>query len=225
MADNNQIVPAADFQALPLAFLISAPLKAAVEAQAIASLTTKTFIETCLTGADPAPPAGAGAAGAGGAGGNAPAVREAITVDFTVKTLDPVLPGAPAGTQPVERRTTISVPLLSLVQIPNLLVNEVSVKFNYTITQTFRDQKETDRGIDFKAGTGGLLSPWVSASVSGHASSKATSEASTNRSGTLEVFVKANQAAELPPGLDRVLSMLSNSIVAKPAAPAPAAGN
>jgi len=215
MADN-QIVPAADFQALPLAFLISAPLKAAVEAQAVASLTTKSFVEACLTGPDATAQGGGGAAGAG-AGGNQPAVREALTVDFTVKTVDPALPNAPVGAPPVERRTTISVPLLSLVQIPNLLVNEVSVKFNYTITQTFRDQKETDRGIEFKAGTGGLLSPWVSASVSGHASSKATSEASTNRSGTLEVFVKANQAAELPPGLDRVLSMLSNSIVAKPA--------
>ena len=141
MADNNQIVPAADFQALPLAFLISAPLKAAVEAQAVASLTTKSFVEACLTGPPDATAQGGGGAAGAGAGGNQPTVREALTVDFTVKTLDPALPNAPAGAQPVERRTTISVPLLSLVQIPNLLVNEVSVKFNYTITQTFRDQK------------------------------------------------------------------------------------
>ena len=37
-------------------------------------------------------------------------------------------------------------------------------------------------------------------------------------SGTLEVFVRAEQAAELPPGLARVLSMLAAGITSKPAA-------
>lgn len=203
---DEKIVPAADFQNLPLPFLIASPLKAAVEAQAIASLTTKDFVESCLNGAT--------VGGAAPAGGAPAAPREAITVNFIATQIEPPPQGSPAGTAPTTRKVEVAVPLLALVQIPNLLVKEVSVKFNYTITQTFRDEKETSKGVELKAATGGLLSPWVSASLSGHASSKATSESSTNRSGTLEIHVRAEQAAELPPGLARVLSMLANGITA-----------
>lgn len=206
----NEIVPAADFQSLPLGFLISAPLKAAVEAQAIAAMTTKTFVETCLNGATTDAPSG----GAGGADVPGP-VRQAITVTFRATVAEPPAPGAAAGTPPQPKTVEITAPLLAILPVPYLQISEVLVNFKYSIAQTYRDQSETSRGIELKAGTGALLSPWVSASLSGYATSKAAHESSTNRSGNLEITVRAGQAP-VPEGMARILSMLASGILAKP---------
>lgn len=48
MADVMEIRPAAEFQALPLEFIVSAPLIAAVTAQARAAEATKAFIESLI---------------------------------------------------------------------------------------------------------------------------------------------------------------------------------
>src|SRR5262245_2218406 len=42
---NEQILPAAEFQSLPLEFIIAAPLAGAVKAQAVAAEQTKSFIQ------------------------------------------------------------------------------------------------------------------------------------------------------------------------------------
>lgn len=192
---KNEIVPAADFQSLPLGFLMSAPLKAAVEAQAIAAMTTKSFVESCLTepkekGADKG-------------------VREAINVTFRATV------GEPAETDAAAKSVEISAPLLAILPIPYLQVSDVQVNFKYTIAQTFRDQNETSKGIELKAGTGALLSPWVSASLSGYATSKASHESTTNRSGNLEITLRAGQAP-IPEGMARIISMLATGIQGKP---------
>ena len=46
--DNTNISLAAEFQALPLESIIAAPLKGAIEAQAMAAATTKAFIESMI---------------------------------------------------------------------------------------------------------------------------------------------------------------------------------
>ncbi|MDX9854227.1 MAG: DUF2589 domain-containing protein, partial [Tenuifilaceae bacterium] len=51
MADQaQQLIPAAEFQALPLGYIVAEPLKAAIMAQAIAAKTTQDFINNLLTG-------------------------------------------------------------------------------------------------------------------------------------------------------------------------------
>ena len=47
---DEPLVPAAEFQALPLAFIVAAPLKAAVDAQTVAAQTTRNFINSLMTG-------------------------------------------------------------------------------------------------------------------------------------------------------------------------------
>jgi len=199
---KNEIVPAADLQSLPLGFLISAPLKAAVEAQAIAAMTTRSFVESCLT--EPSKDK-AGDKGA----------REAISITFRATVAEPPAPGAASAKEPATKTVEIAAPLLAILPVPYLQISEVVVNFKYTIAQTFRDQSETSKGIEFKAGTGGLLSHWVSASLSGYATSKAAHESTTNRSGNLEITVRAGQAP-IPEGMARIISMLASGIQAKP---------
>lgn len=67
--------------------------------------------------------------------------------------------------------------------------------------------------MDLNAGTGATLSPWVSATLKGNVTSKATSDSSLNRSGTLDITIEASEAP-MPEGLAKILSLLSNSITA-----------
>lgn len=46
MLNNTNISSAVEFQAFPLESIIAAPLKGAIEAQAMAAATTKAFVES-----------------------------------------------------------------------------------------------------------------------------------------------------------------------------------
>lgn len=167
----------AEFQSLPLDFLISAPLVAAVKAQHVAAQTTKGFIESMIDNGKP------------------------ITVDFSVNQ---ELGGK-------SQSMTVNAPLLALVPVPHLRIDSLTTKFTFEIKQTLTDKSESEKGVEMEVGTSGALSPWVSASVKGSASSKSSSEATTNRSGQLEVTVQASES-EIPEGLARVLSLMASAI-------------
>lgn len=191
----TQIVPAAEFQALPLEFIISAPLVGAVKAQAMAAQTTLDFINGMIQKPDGGAPGG-GAAPAG-------SVR---TVDFQIKVKENDAQGNP---QPKEK--TISVPMLSIVPIPYLRIDSLTVNFKYEIRQTVTDTDATDKSISMDFQTGGLLSKWVSGGLKGGVSTKSSEESTINRSGSLEITVHASEAP-IPEGLAKVLSMLSSGI-------------
>ncbi|MGN6567121.1 MAG: DUF2589 domain-containing protein [Flavipsychrobacter sp.] len=54
MANDNQLInPAADFQALPLEFVIAQPLTAAVKAQMLAAQATQSFIQSFIENGKP----------------------------------------------------------------------------------------------------------------------------------------------------------------------------
>lgn len=54
MANDNQLInPAADFQALPLEFIIAQPLTAAVKAQMMAAQATQSFIQSFIANGKP----------------------------------------------------------------------------------------------------------------------------------------------------------------------------
>ena len=177
MADAKNLI-GAEFQALPLDFLISTPLVAAVKAQRVAAETTKEFVESMIENGKP------------------------TTVDFAVNQK------AADGS---DNAISVSAPLLALVPVPHLKIDSMTIKFNFEISQTYRDTKETNKSIDTSVSTGKALSPWVSASLKGSASSKAAQESSTNRSGQLDITVNASES-DIPEGLARVLSLMTSAI-------------
>ncbi|HLF85857.1 MAG TPA: DUF2589 domain-containing protein [Nitrospiria bacterium] len=187
---QKEIVPAVEFQALPLEYIIASPLTAAVKAQAVAAEATRGFIEGMLTGDGTA--------------------RKPITVDFNVK-YNYVDDTGKSGSKDL----SVNAPLLSIVPVPHLRIDSLSVNFKYEITQIAKSSQVSDRGIEFGAQSGAMLSPWVSASLKGSVSSKSAEESTMNRSGSLEITMHASESP-MPEGLAKILNLLSNSIQSLP---------
>ncbi|OZG75257.1 hypothetical protein BTA51_02410 [Hahella sp. CCB-MM4] len=177
MSDEKNLI-GAEFQALPLDFMIAAPLVAAVKAQRVAAETTRDYIQSMID-KDGKP----------------------LTVDFSVQKVNG---GA-------NNSIDVKAPLLAMVPVPHLQIQSLDIHFTFEVSETFRDSSETSKGVEINAQTGSLLSPWVSASIKGNASSKSSTESSTNRHGQLDVTVHATESA-IPEGLARVLSLMTSAI-------------
>ena len=194
MADNTNISLAAEFQALPLESIIAAPLKGAIQAQAMAAATTKAFIDSMI---DPK--------------GNPVNVHFNLSRNVVTD----------AGTTTVV--SSIDAPLLSIIPVPHLCINSITTHFKYEISLAEKKEKEFDWGVDASLGTTGLLSKFVSVSLKGNVSSKSREESVMNRSGMLEITVQASESP-MPEGLAKILNLLASSIPApaeQAAAPAP----
>ncbi|NHN37158.1 DUF2589 domain-containing protein [Pseudomaricurvus alcaniphilus] len=178
MANEKSLI-GAEFQALPLDYLISTPLVAAVKAQRVAAESTQQFILSMLN--DDGTP---------------------VTVDFAVNQ---------KSADGNDNSIAVHAPLLAMVPVPHLKIDSLVIKFTFEISQTYRDAKETNKSINTSVSSGKALSPWVSASVKGSISSKATQDSTTNRSGQLDITVQASEAA-IPEGLARVLSLMTSAI-------------
>jgi Protein of unknown function (DUF2589) len=186
MANDSTTFLAAEFQSLPLEYVISAPLKGAIEAQAIAASTTRAFIQSMLNT-------------------NSDGTQSPITVDFK---LSKSTSGA-AG----DSNTTMVVkaPLLSMVPVPHLRIDSITSSFKYEINEIHRTEKAVDLSAGLAAGTVGALSKFVNISLSGSVGSKSKEESSMNRSGSIEITVHASESP-IPEGLARMLNLLSRSI-------------
>lgn len=204
----------AELQALPLEYMLGAPLAAAIKAQALAAQTTVAFIEKVGLEEDPA------------------------TGDLSVRTAqfafdqpvpDPANPGAV-----ISQPTTLTVPILSLAPIPFIRVSDLNVSFEFKIRDVSSNQSkaeitgktgfENTTTVEGKIGFGGgvigfLGGPKASGSVESKttvtASVSATYQSSnrqtTDRSATFKMTMNAVQDA-LPEGLSRVLTILNDSI-------------
>jgi hypothetical protein len=173
MADSQLTVqPGAEFQALPLEFIIAAPLTGVIKAQAIAASTTKDFVE---------------------------ALKDEV-VDFSYQVEGDA-----------KREATLKAPLLAVVPVPHLRIDSYTSTFRYEISQVVSEKDQLDKGASLEAGTTGLLSNFVSATVKGSVTSHHASESTANRSGSLEITVHASEA-EIPKGLALVLSHLARAI-------------
>ncbi len=205
MAD---IIPATEFQALPIEFLIATPLIATVKAQAAAAQATLEFIKG-LTDEDPATH-----------------VRTPQKVVFDLQYQETNPPAAPGG-QPVtqEKHVHLDVPLLSIVPIPHLRIDSMTNHFKYEISQVVADKSAVSKGVDLSATAGTSLIPFISATLKGNLSSQSSQESTTNRSGVMEVTIHASEAP-IPEGLARLLSLLAKIAEPKDQGPvgAPPAG-
>jgi hypothetical protein len=182
MADNTNLSLAAEFQALPLDSIIAAPLKGAIQAQAMAAATTKAFIDSLID-----------------KDGNP------VTVNFKIARSS----SNAAGNAVAE--ASIQAPLLAMVPVPHLRIDSITTHFKYEITLAEKKENEFDWGIDANIGTTGLLSKFISVSLKGSVSSKSREESTMNRSGMLEITVHASESP-MPEGLSRILNLLASSI-------------
>ncbi|MEK7396022.1 MAG: DUF2589 domain-containing protein [Candidatus Poribacteria bacterium] len=182
----NETMPAAEFQALPLEFIIATPLMAAVKAQAVAAQATLDFIRG-LT--NPVP------------NDKGIDVVEPVTVNFEVEYKE----------NDNSKKASIKVPLLSIVPIPHLRIDSLNIDFKFEVSHTFVDRKSLEAAATMEIGTGKALSLWVSASLKGSVSSKSSEETTTNRSGQLSISVHASEAP-IPEGLARILTVLAKTI-------------
>jgi hypothetical protein len=184
MPDNTSISLAAEFQALPLESIIAAPLKGAIEAQAMAAATTKAFIESMLD-----------------------KDHNPISVQF--KITRSIIDASATKSE----TATIDAPLLSIVPVPYLRIDSLTTHFKYEINLAEKKENEFSWGVDASVGTTGLLSKFVSVSLKGNVSSRSKEESVMNRSGILEITVHASEAP-IPEGLAKMLNLLSSTIPA-----------
>lgn len=185
---------------IPYGTLIGAPMTAAVEAQALAAQTSIDFIRSIgFENED-----------------DSTAFGPVRTVTFDYQFRD--------TTDNTEKSATLNVPLLTIVPIPYLRIDDMTIDFTSKITEemireTKRDtsvQADAELSVSYKQ----FLSPvkvGFKASVSvKHSSSAATSNRYKTEH-TININVRAVQD-DMPPGLTRVLDILESSITSSQAA-------
>ena len=109
----------------------------------------------------------------------------------------------------------LDVPLLSIINIPSLCVDEIDINFDMEVATQTASKSSTDSSAELsvKAGFG----CW-SASFTGKVSHHSENSRKSDTSAKYTVAVKGKQ--EKPEGLMKVLDMLNNSIGKQKEAPA-----
>jgi len=188
------------FKGLPMSDLISQPLLAAAKAQGQLSNVTQQFIKDV------------GLEGDEGSG------YTARTVDFKFKS-----PVTDKKGNTTLKDNDLNVPLLSIVNVPNLSVKKATVDFSMEVKSSSQDTTtaQTDANVSTKAKYSAWWSPVsveMTASVS--TSNKSESVRKTDNSAKYDVHVEARDDGP-PEGLMKVLDILNSAIVPKGGSTAP----
>ena len=109
----------------------------------------------------------------------------------------------------------LDVPLLSIINIPSLCVEEIDVNFNMVVSTQNSTKSSTDSSATVNASVG--FACWK-ASFEGKVSHHSESNRSSDTSAKYTIAVKGKQ--EKPEGLMKVLDMLNSSIGKTKDAPA-----
>ena len=214
MANLGRELSSINFEAM-----LGGPLIAVVNAQAQAAMTTVDFIKQ--VGFQPEPEDAL----------DAPKTREPIYVTFEYpkevspyqpaveeetddqgKTVTPARPAQPAVWQKMELR----VPILTMLPIPFLRIEETTIDFNAKINSVESHQSETEykRDTTVQARIGFWIAK-ASLKVSTAYQSKTRSGTETKRTYSMVVHIRAVQE-EMPAGTERLLGILENAISSKP---------
>lgn len=205
----------AELQSLPLEYMLSAPLQGAIKSQALAAQTTVDFIEKVGLEED--------------VSGNL-TVRK-VEFEYSKQVTNPADPAA----TPTLETNKLTVPMLAIVPIPFIRIQDLTVDFEFrvreTITTTAKTEVTSGGGGSTTVDTttklgGGFLSflggpsATIKANVSSHfnvsASYKSSSTQTQDRSARISMNMKAVQDT-MPEGLSRVLTILNDSITSEPA--------
>jgi hypothetical protein len=163
--------------------LISGPLNAVVQAQTASAMSTIALIKEIGFETDE--------------NGNPTAVRK---VDFVYEKVGK----NEDGSDRVES-TKVSVPILAMVNIPSLRIQDVDIQFNAKINGV--EEVKTTQSFDIKGEAGFGMGPFK-LKVSASFQRSTTSGSRVEREYTMAVKVKATQD-EMPPGLEKILNLLS----------------
>ena len=194
-----------ELQQIPFSHLIGSPLKAAVEAQALAAQSTIEFIHkvgfkepasgaTDLVFADPTADSDAG---------------ELRSVTFSYKKKDE---------NDTEAEYSLTVPFLAITPIPYIRIDEMTIDFNAKLTDAVTRNTSSDftLGTEVKASYSAFWSPVkVDARVSATFNQKSSSTEHSQREYSMQIHVRAVQD-EMPAGLSRMLDMLEQAIKETP---------
>ncbi len=193
-----------ELRQIPFGYLIGAPLKASIEAQALAAKTTIEFIEKVgfipadtdqdMLFIDETKDADAG---------------EVRNVTFSYKKIDE---------NEDEKEVELTVPILAIVPIPYIRLEEVNIDFTAKLNDTIQHTTKTSFKLDSSV-SGKFKSWWSPISLEfrtsmSYETARATA-AKYTRDYTMNVAVRAVQD-DMPAGLSRVLDLLEQTIKEKP---------
>lgn len=102
----------------------------------------------------------------------------------------------------------VNVPMLAIVPIPNLQVDEVNILFDMEVKQSERSEKSMDMGASI---TGSLNLGIFKVSVTGNVSAHSSNTRSSDNSAKYHVDVRATNHGT-PEGLARVLDMMAANV-------------
>lgn len=209
--------PGQELSSIDFESMLGGPLIAAVNAQAQSATTTVNFIKEVgfkSSGSDQDP--------------TAMETADPIYVKFKYfKELSPFVPGDPDASPPTSptpatfEEQTLEVPILTMLPIPYLRIDTVTIDFNAKINSVEYRKTDTSLKIDssLEAKAGWL---WGSAKLKVSASyQRNTQQGNTvNRTYSLQIHMRAVQD-EMPGGMERVLGILEDSIRSTPTAALP----
>ncbi|KNC65135.1 MULTISPECIES: DUF2589 domain-containing protein [Pseudoalteromonas] len=193
---------AQQFSGLPMKSLIGGPLKAATDANGMMARTqTQFMLSTCFDKST------------GGAQGSSSQLKP-IMVEFTLSR--PVI----KGTATSEANITLKLPLLTLIPLNSLAVDDVKVHFEMEVSSSMskdnekQSEQETAAKADITAKyNAGLFSVEVHGSVShsSKSSSKQREHYEASNKAKYEVDVHAGQLP-LPTGVTTIINAFTKNI-------------
>lgn len=198
--DDTQRKAVELLNAIPFGVLLGGPLTAAVDAQTRSSMATLNFIMTALYGrkyVDGGLDVDASKLGLGGGS------EEILYVKFTYET--------DAGL------STIQVPLLTILPISYLQVDNLDIDFVAKIAAVTTDNSRKDDETKWNGNTS--ASTWwgrfnIDTGITTDVTSHSDSTSATNANYEMNVRLRASQG-EMPGGMARVLDLLEDGVRAK----------
>ena len=204
----------AELQALPLEYMLSAPLQGAIKSQALAAQTTVHFIEKVGLQEDDL--------------GNL-SVRN-VSFEYSKQVTNPEDPDA----EPTVQVNKLTVPMLAIVPVPYIRIQELNVDFEFkvkeTITRTHKTEITSGGGgttdvtttakfgggfFSFLGGPSATVKATVTSNWNVSATRKSTFSETQDRSARIAINMKATQD-QMPEGLNRVLTILNDAIMSEP---------
>ena len=167
---------------IPFGYAIGSPLKAVVEAQGQAALQSLDFIEKVGFERD----------------GNNTNPRKVQNVTFTVQKGD--------------QNVRLEAPLLSMVNVPYIRVQQAAINFDIKIHSTIIDNTDSGNSKAVEAGGGGNIFTWK-ASVDTQVSYTSTKDhhSTLEKTGEVHINVIAVQD-DMPEGLRSLIGILNDSL-------------
>lgn len=196
----GQELSSIDFQSM-----IGGPLNAVIKAQAQSAQTSVDFIKS--VGFNPAE-------------ADDPGKPTMVTFEYTkiIEEPGPALPdGTPGPAVPTPTDMKLTVPILTMLPIPFIRVEEVTIDFNAKINSVIESKTANSSDLATSLAVKGGWGP-VSAELKCSYSTKKSSSSSNKieRTYSLAIHVRAVQD-ELPAGMEKLLGILENTITEVPA--------